>query len=387
MDPSAPFFPVPSSCSPAPQESDRAFLTASATATRKRPAPDGTDTAGGGAGKNKHKQARITLGSIGDYETQEAIGAGSFGVVVKARHRGTGEAVAIKCARKAAAPPNSSSNNLRRILREAGCMAACRGHPSVVGIRDVVVDAATGTAFLVMELVAGGSLLRLQRTRSPARFSEGETRAFMRQLLRGAERMHGAGIIHRDIKPGNILVSAGTGALKICDLGLATPTPARPAEGTAAYPERRVGTLLYRSPEQLAGRRDYGPGVDVWALGCVMAELLTGRLMFDEETEDGMVARVTELGRALADRRLQAFYDWPTFHGGPHLSRGAREVLAGLLAVQPRDRLTAAAALQHPWFAEEEEKEKEEEELLVATCRSAGRAARSSTASVVTVVV
>jgi len=303
--------------------------------------------------------------------------------VVKARHRGTGEAVAIKCARKA---PNSTSN-LRRILREAGCMAACRGHPSVVGIRDVVVDAATGDAFLVMELVAGGSLLRLQRTRPAGpRFSEGETRAFMLQLLRGAARMHGAGIIHRDIKPGNILVSAG-GALKICDLGLATPA-ARRAEGAAAYayayPERRVGTLLYRSPEQLAGRRDYGPGVDVWALGCVMAELLTGRLMFDEETEDGMVARVTELGHALADRRLQAFDDWPTFRGVPHLSRGAREVLAGLLSVQPRDRLTAAAALQYPWFAEEDE---EEEELLVATCRSAGRAARSSSASVVTVVV
>ncbi|XP_066393865.1 putative cyclin-dependent kinase F-2 [Miscanthus floridulus] len=384
MDPSAPLFPVPSSCSPAPQDSDRAFLMASssaaATATRKRPAPDGTDTGGGGAGR-KSKQARmITLGSIGDYETQEAIGAGSFGVVVKARHRGTGEAVAIKCARKA---PNSNSN-LRRILREAGCMAACRGHPSVVGIRDVVVDAATGDAFLVMELVAGGSLLRLQRTRP--RFSEGETRAFMRQLLRGAARMHGAGIIHRDIKPGNILVSGGGFALKICDLGLATPT-ARPAEGTAtayAYPERRVGTLLYRSPEQLAGRRDYGPGVDVWALGCVMAELLTGRFMFDEETEDGMVARVTELGHALAERRLQAFDDWPTFQGLPHLSRGAREVLACLLAVQPRDRLTAAAALQHAWFAEEEEEEKEHP---VATCRSAGRAARRSNATVVTVVV
>ncbi|CAD6225940.1 unnamed protein product [Miscanthus lutarioriparius] len=360
-----------------------ASSSAAATATRKGPALDGTDNGGGGAGR-KSKQARmITLGSIGDYETQEAIGAGSFGVVVKARHRGTGEAVAIKCARKA---PNSNSY-LRRILREAGCMAACRGHPSVVGIRDVVVDAATGDAFLVMELVGGGSLLRLQRTRARARFSEGETRAFMRQLLRGAERMHGAGIIHRDIKPGNILVS-GAGALKICDLGLATPA-ARRAEGTAAYaypyPERRVGTLLYRSPEQLAGRRDYGPGVDVWALGCVMAELLTGRLMFDEETEDGMVARVTELEHALAERRLQAFDDWPTFQGLPHLSRGAREVLAGLLAVQPRDRLTAAAALQHPWFAEEEEEK--EKEHPAATCRSAGRAARSSNASVVTVVV
>ncbi|RCV10452.1 hypothetical protein SEVIR_2G119700v4 [Setaria viridis] len=330
-------------------------------ATRKRPAPDGT-AAGG-----ESKRARITLGSIYDYEKLEVLGEGSFGVVVKARHRATGEAVAVKRAR---------ASDLRAVLREAGCLAACRGHPSVVGIRDVVEDAATGDVFLVMEFV-GASLRRLLRRAAAARFPEARARAAMRQLLRGAERMHGAGIIHRDIKPDNILVGAG-GAVKICDLGLATP--ARP-EG-AAYPERRVGTLPYRSPEQLAGHRDYGPGVDIWALGCVMAELLTGRFMFDEETDDAMLARVTELGRALGEKGLKAFDDWPAFQGLPELSPGAQEVLAGLLAVEPRDRLTAAAALQHPWFAEEGE-----EERPAATCGSACRAARSCSASVVTVVV
>jgi cell division cycle 2-like protein len=336
-------------------------------AMRKRPvAADGTAT---GVGS---KRARITLGSIYDYDKLEVLGEGSFGVVVKARHRGTGEAVAVKHAR---------ASDLRAVLREAGCLAACRGHPSVVGIRDVVEDAATGDVFLVMEFV-GASLRRLLRGASsaaPARFTEARARVAMRQLLRGAERMHGAGIIHRDIKPDNILVGAG-GAVKICDLGLATPAR---AEGAAPYPERRVGTLPYRSPEQLAGRRDYGPGVDIWALGCVMAELLTGRLMFDEETEDAMLARVTELGRALGERGLKAFDDWPAFQGLTELSPGAREVLAGLLAVQPRDRLTATAALRHPWFAETEE----EEERPATTCGSACRAARSISASVVTVVV
>ncbi|RLN36199.1 putative cyclin-dependent kinase F-2 [Panicum miliaceum] len=197
----------------------------------------------------------------------------------------------------------------------------------------------------------------------------------MRQLLRGAERMHGAGIIHRDIKPDNILVGPG-GAVKICDLGLATP--ARP-EG-AAYPERRVGTLLYRSPEPLAGRRDFGPGVDIWVLGCVMAELLTGQFMFDEDTEEKMMDKVMDLRHALAERGLQAFDEWPAFQGLLELSSGAREVLA----VQPSDRLTATAALQHPWFAEEEEEE-EEEERPAATCRRAARS--SSSASVATVVV
>ena len=112
-----------------------------------------------------------------------------------------------------------------------------------------------------------------------------------------------------------------------------------------------LGTLLYRSPEQLAGRRDYGPGVDIWALGCVMAELLTGQFMFDEDTEEKMMGKVMDLRHALAERGLQAFDEWPAFQGLPELSPGAREVLAGLLAFQPSDRLTATAALKHPWFA------------------------------------
>ncbi|CAN6203682.1 unnamed protein product [Urochloa humidicola] len=360
-------------------------MVMAAAATRKRPAP-------GGAAAGGSKRARITLGSIHDYETLEVLGEGSFGVVVKARHRGTGEAVAVKRAR------GDSAAGLRAVLREAGCLAACRGHPSVVGIRDVVLDPATGDVLLVMEFVAGASLRRLLLQRRPSppaaappprRFTEAGARAVMRQLLRGAERMHGAGIIHRDIKPDNILVSPGGGAaaaVKICDLGLAAPARAAAAGEYYYYPERRVGTLLYRSPEQLAGRRDYGPGVDVWALGCVMAELLTGEHMFDAATEEDMLARVTELGRALAEKGTRAFDEWPVFRGVPELSRGAREVLAGLLAVDPRDRLTAAAALRHPWFAEGEEEE-EERPAAAAACGSAVRAARSCSASVVTVVV
>ncbi|CAN6197585.1 unnamed protein product [Urochloa humidicola] len=346
------------------------MAAATAAATRKRLAP-GTGTAAGGS-----KRARITLGSIHDYEKLEVLGEGSFGVVFKARHRGTGEAVAVKRARGA-----SSGGCLRAVLREAGCLAACRGHPSVVALRDVVEDPATGHAFLVMEFV-GASLrfLLLQHRRlSPAPlsppFTEAEARSVMRQLLRGVERIHAAGIIHRDIKPDNILVSPGAAAVKICDMGLATP-----ARAAVGYPERRVGTLRYRSPEQLAGRRDYGPGVDVWALGCVMAELLTGELMFDVGTEDAMLAAVTDLGRALAEKGLGAFDDCPAFRGVPEMSRGAREVLAGLLAVDPGDRLTAAAALRHPWFAEGEERP------AAAACGSAVRAARSCSASVVTVV-
>ncbi|KAL6639118.1 hypothetical protein ACP70R_022848 [Stipagrostis hirtigluma subsp. patula] len=312
-------------------------MAAAAVATRKRPAPGGS----GAPGKTK-KRARITYGSIYDYETLEVLGEGSYGVVVKARHRPTGETVAVKWAKKP---------GLRGVLREAGCLAACRGHPSVVGIRDLAADAAGESVFLVMEFV-GPSLRRALATRG--RFPEREARGFMRQLLRGAERMHGAGIIHRDIKPENILVGPG-GALKICDLGLATP--ARPA-GTS-YPELRVGTLRYRSPEQLMGHRSYGPAVDVWALGCVMAELLTGEPLFDGVTEDDMVTKVLDWQLEFSAKGLQAFDGMPEFEGLPELSPDAREVLAGLLSFFPDERLTATAALQHRWFATETEAEQQ----------------------------
>uniref|UniRef100_A0A4U6TVV6 [RNA-polymerase]-subunit kinase n=1 Tax=Setaria viridis TaxID=4556 RepID=A0A4U6TVV6_SETVI len=139
--------------------------------------------------------------------------------------------------------------------------------------------------------------------------------------------------------------------------------PARP-EGVA-YPERRVGKLPYRSPKQLTGRRDYSPGVDIWALGCVMAELLIVHVL-DEETENTMLAKVTELGGALGEKGLKVFGDWPVFQGLPELSPGTRE-----------DRLTAAAVLKHLWVVEE----REEEERPTATCGSACRAAWSCSAS------
>ncbi|XP_047056755.1 putative cyclin-dependent kinase F-2 [Lolium rigidum] len=165
----------------------------------------------------------------------------------------------------------------------------------------------------------------------------------MRQLIQAAQKMHAAGVIHRDIKPENVLVSQ-SGALKVCDFGLATKL--RPA-GTP-YDEGRVGTMIYNSPEQLAGKRSYGTAVDMWALGCVMAELLTGHRLFCENTIEGIMAKVHFLRDLLRDRGLQAFDVLRLRQFSP----AGREVLAGLLAFDPEDRLTAEAALQHRWFKE-----------------------------------
>jgi cell division cycle 2-like protein len=268
-------------------------------------------------------EALFQFGNIDDYEMIEEIGEGAFGVVAKARDRRTGETVAVKWIADGECEPT-----LRAVFREAGCLAACRGHPSIVELRGVATDESEEDLFLVMEFVGPSLLRRLARP-----FTEAEARACMRQLLGAAERVHGAGMIHRDIKPANILVGAG-GALKLCDFGCATA--ARPP-GTP-YPERCAGTTLYNALEQLMGFRCYGPAVDMWALGCVMAELLIGMPLFVEGTEEEMLMRMP--------------VDVEAFEG--MLSPAGREILAGLLSYNPCERITAADALKHRWFAEED---------------------------------
>uniref|UniRef100_A0A0E0QWC3 [RNA-polymerase]-subunit kinase n=1 Tax=Oryza rufipogon TaxID=4529 RepID=A0A0E0QWC3_ORYRU len=169
-------------------------------------------------------------------------------------------------------------------------------------------------------------------------------RAMMRPLVDAAKKMHASRVIHRDIKPENILVSF-SGQLKICDFGAATLM--KPAG--KPYDLCRPGTLPYTSPEQLAGNRCYGPAVDMWALGCIMGELLTGAPLFGGDmTEEELLA---DLSANLDDQLNELFYDVL-----PELSPAAREVLSGLLAFDPEKRLTASEALEHRWFAEEPKK-------------------------------
>ncbi|OEL37754.1 putative cyclin-dependent kinase F-2 [Dichanthelium oligosanthes] len=305
-----------------------------AAATRKRPAETFSFCP---AAAGKKKRARYEFGSIYNYQKLEVLGEGTYGVVVKARDQRTGETVAVKWIRT---DDETGATDLRAVYREAGCLEACRGHPSIVQMKEVAADEVTGHVFIVMEFVGPSLHSRLTRP-----FSEGETRAFMRQLLRGAEKLHGAGTIHRDIKPDNVLVGPG-GALKICDLGMAVP--ARPAG--EPYPEETVAALWYRAPELLTrgSRTYYGPAVDMWALGCVMAELLIGEPLFKgAKTEDDMLHRARDLESVMESTDL-AFEDLSD------LSEAGREVLRGLLRFVPEKRLTAAEALSHRWFDEED---------------------------------
>ncbi|CAO2192423.1 unnamed protein product [Urochloa humidicola] len=309
------------------------------TTQRKRPAPD--EARHSGAGKKK-KRTWYEFDDINNYEFLEEIGEGAFGVVAKARDRYTGEIVAIKWIRHGLEGDNGL---LRAAVREAGCLAACRGHPGIVQIKTVAAEEDTGDLYIVMEHVADAVTLRSHlATRGP--FSEGETRDAMRQLLGAVEKLQATGTIHRDINPDNILVTAD-GELKLCGFGCATPA------SRVRCPDKPVGAVQYRAPEQMFGDRHYGTLADVWSLGCVMYELLAGLPLFVAETEDVLFKSAEELGDDII------FFGVERFDGTKvdHLSEAGREVLARLLGFYTVDRFSAAEVLEQSWFTEEDDEE------------------------------
>lgn len=294
------------------------------------------------------------------YERLEKIGEGAAGVVYKARDRRTGATVAIKRLRGGGDDGQLSED----LVREAGCLEACRGHPCLVELRAAHRDAAG--AFLVMDYV-GPSLAQVMRERGGAGrpFPEAEARRLMLQLLDGATAMHDLGVLHRDLKPDNVLVD-GHGNIKICDFGLSRF--AATGAGAAPYTSPVV-TLWYRAPELLLGSREYDAGVDTWALGCVMAELLAGAPLLPGRSE------MDQLNRVFDTVGTDDMTDWPAFarlpRAGSPLCRRSRppsrlremfpalsaagfDVLSGLLACRPDRRLTAADALRRPWFTDVE---------------------------------
>uniref|UniRef100_A0A0E0MYD2 [RNA-polymerase]-subunit kinase n=1 Tax=Oryza rufipogon TaxID=4529 RepID=A0A0E0MYD2_ORYRU len=235
----------------------------------------------------------VPFGSMESYDRLRLIGEGACGAVFRARHVATGETVVVKIAHKNGGGGGGGDEAL---LREAEMLAACVGNPAVVRLREVARHPETSKLHLVMDYV-GPSLADLLTHRLDGALTEAEARGVMRQLLAGVGQMHARGVIHRDIKPGNVLVGAADGRVRICDLGLGGPASAAPPR------TQLVGTLWYMSPEQYLGGGEYGPAVDMWALGCVMAELLTGETLFPADTEYHQVVLVAGV-LGVADEKM-----------------------------------------------------------------------------------
>jgi serine/threonine protein kinase len=222
---------------------------------------------------------------LGPYRIVELIGSGGMGVVYRAHDARLGRDVALKVVSDALdAQPEAAA----RFEQEARAAAAL-SHPNIVAIHDVgQVD---GRPYAVTELLEGESL-RARMSRGPLEWREAVEIALA--TADGLAAAHARGIVHRDIKPENLFVTRD-GHLKILDFGLArTQLPPAPAEApTRALTEAGliVGTIGYLSPEQVRGEV-VGPPSDVFALGCVLYEMITGRRAFEGATTVDRLAAV-----------------------------------------------------------------------------------------------
>lgn len=211
----------------------------------------------------------LTLPALfGDYELLEEIGRGGMGVVYRARQRSLGRIVAVKMLLRREL---ASASDLARFQSEAEA-AARLDHPGIVSVFEV--GELEGYPFYSMQYVEGTTLARrLAAGPIPAR----ETATIMAQVAEAVHVAHSRGVLHRDLKPSNILIDLD-GFPRVSDFGLAKRLE---ADASVTYTGAILGTPCYMSPEQAAGSRgDVGPASDVWSLGAILYQMLTGRPPF-----------------------------------------------------------------------------------------------------------
>lgn len=243
------------------------------------------------------------------YVLLEEIGAGGMGTVWRARSRDAGEIVAVKLLRDSLA---GDQELVLRFVQERNVMRALR-HPNIVTVRDFVIEGER--LALVMDLVEGGDLrVLLQRQGT---LPQAEAAQLMTQVADALAAAHALDIVHRDIKPGNVLIDGATGQVRLTDFGVARIVHGPGITQTTSI----IGTPTYLSPEVADGSAPT-PAVDVYALGLILYELVAGRPPFVGEHP---MALLRQHATAMP-RRL------------PGMSDALWEVISACVAKNPADR-------------------------------------------------
>ncbi|HYV85211.1 MAG TPA: serine/threonine-protein kinase [Patescibacteria group bacterium] len=212
---------------------------------------------------------------IGRYEIEAEIGHGSMGVVYRARDPRIGRVVALKCVSFSFPLPSGEEDDfLARFYHEAQ-IAGSLSHPNIVTIHDVGTKETEGSAFIAMELVTGTNLQELLA--GGGRLPVAQVSDIARQAGDALDYAHRSQVVHRDVKPGNLVVTP-EGQLKILDFGIA-----RLATGDVTHPGRLMGTPNYMAPEQVTGGAVDGRA-DQFSLAVTLYHLLTGERPFNGES-------------------------------------------------------------------------------------------------------
>ncbi len=246
---------------------------------------DRTATSAGGVpvpAQVRPKAAHLNWPTIPGYDILQRLGEGGMGVVYKARHRGLKRLVAVKMIRGGS---QARADHLSRFRVEAEAVARLR-HPHIIQIYDI--GEAAGLPFVALELLDGGGLDdRLDGTPQPGN----QAAELLATLARAVHVAHQAGIVHRDLKPANVLYTAD-GVPKITDFGLAKRIDSDDGQTESG---QIMGSPSYMAPEQARGdSRDVKAPADVYALGAILYEMLTGRPPFKGETPMETVRQVLD---------------------------------------------------------------------------------------------
>jgi serine/threonine protein kinase len=284
------------------------------------------------------------------YSDLEKLGEGSFGVVFKARDMRTDETVALKRLIWEVSETGISAGT----LREISILKALK-HPNIIELKDVVLEP---KIMLVFEYLPHDLFRLLRSLRHSEECLGPETvRLFSYQLLCGICYLHIHSVIHRDITSSNVLCLED-GRVKICDFGLAR---------TVSIPLRNyspvVVTLFYKAPELLLENEFYEYGIDVWAAGCVIAEMCRGRYLFEG---DCSIAVANCVFRILGTPDDEVLAQFPKIanakiqkHPGMKMEAILQtedsnlvDLVLKMLEIDPRKRISAREALKHPYFKE-----------------------------------
>jgi serine/threonine protein kinase len=265
----------------------------------------------------------------GKYRVGQLLGAGGMGMVFAGRHEQLDQPVAIKFVRNGAI---ADQEGAQRFMREARAAARLKSE-HVARVLDVgTLD--SGSPYMVMELLEGVDLAALLTSSGP--LSVSDVADWVLQACEAIAEAHAAGIVHRDIKPENLFLArtvGGASHIKVLDFGISKSIDAVRAAGGLTRTQSVLGSPLYMSPEQMRSSRNVDPRTDVWALGVVLFELMSGVSPFEADTMPELCLKVvSEPPRSLAELR-------------PDVPAEMVEIVGRCLEKDPEKRFANAAEL------------------------------------------
>ncbi|KAJ6805109.1 cyclin-dependent kinase B2-1-like [Iris pallida] len=291
------------------------------------------------------------------YEKLEKVGEGTYGKVYKAMEKATGKLVALKKTRL----PEDDEGVPPTTLREVSLLRMLSIDPHVVRLLDLKQGQnkeGKTILYLVFEYMDTDLKKYIRSFRSTQQTIPPHIiKTLMYQLCKGVAFCHGHGVLHRDLKPHNLLMDRKTLMLKIADLGLSRAYTVPLKKYT-----HEILTLWYRAPEVLLGATHYSTPVDIWSVGCIFAELVTTQALFAGDSELQQLLHIFRLLGTPNEKiwpgvsKLTNWHEYPQWSpkslatAVPNLDANGIDLLSRMLEYEPSKRISAKKAMEHPYF-------------------------------------